>query len=164
MVTWERKACRFQISKSICCQSNPLLWTFKQSFGAEQQLCAGLSRTLVWHWATKQPPDTERNYGEFILTFLTIHAFITRNLLHLILAWIVSFWTLIIDKNDIIYLLWSGLLIDCFKTIEYFRFRFCSQNHCILSFQLFFFSEESKIDCISDCLRRGYWILSQLQR
>ena len=57
----------------------------------------------------------------------------------------------------------SGLLIDCFKTIKYFRFQICPQNHCIFSFRLFF-SKESKIDCISVCLRRGYWILSQLQR
>ena len=37
-------------------------------------------------------------------------------------------------------MLWSkaGLLIDCFKTIEYFRFRFCFQNHCIFSFRLLF--------------------------
>ena len=33
----------------------------------------------------------------------------------------------------------AGLLIDCFQTIEYFRFWFCSQNHCIFSFRLFFF-------------------------
>ena len=43
----------------------------------------------------------------------------------------------------------AGLLIDCFKSsIEYFRFRFWSQNHF-----LFFF--ESKIYCISDCLWKG---------
>ena len=46
----------------------------------------------------------------------------------------------------------AGLLIDCFKTIEYFRFRFCPLNHCIFTFRLFF-SKESKIACISDCLR-----------
>ena len=28
LVTWERKACVFQISKSICCQSNPWLWAY----------------------------------------------------------------------------------------------------------------------------------------
>ena len=48
----------------------------------------------------------------------------------------------------------AGLLIDCFKTIEYFRFRFWSQNHCLFFFR-FFFSKESKIYCISDCLRKG---------
>ena len=30
LVTWERKACRFQISKSIYCQSNPWLWSLKR--------------------------------------------------------------------------------------------------------------------------------------
>ena len=30
----------------------------------------------------------------------------------------------------------AGLLIDCFKTIEFFRFR--SQNHCLIFFDSFF--------------------------
>ena len=33
---------------------------------------------------------------------------------------------------------YSGLLIDCFNTIEYFRFQFCSQNHCLFFFDYFF--------------------------
>ena len=32
----------------------------------------------------------------------------------------------------------SGLLIDCCKTIEYFLFRFWSQNHSLFFFQYFF--------------------------
>ena len=49
----------------------------------------------------------------------------------------------------------AGLLIDCFKIIEYFRFLFWSQNHCLFFFR-FFFSKESKIYCIFDCLRKGH--------
>ena len=41
LVTWKKKACRFQISKSICCQSNPWLWTFKED-------CAGYN--VQWCW------------------------------------------------------------------------------------------------------------------
>mgnify|MGYP001796597148 CR=1 FL=1 len=48
----------------------------------------------------------------------------------------------------------TGSLIDCFNTIEYFRFRFWSQKHCLF-FLRFFFAKESKIYCISDCLRKG---------
>ena len=32
----------------------------------------------------------------------------------------------------------ARLLIDCFKTIEYFRFQFWSQNHCLFLFNSFF--------------------------
>ena len=39
----------------------------------------------------------------------------------------------------------SGLLIDCFKTIEYLDFNFGPKT----------ISKESKIYCISDCLRKG---------
>ena len=39
---------------------------------------------------------------------------------------------------SILWLPLSGLLIDCFKTIEYFRFRFWSQNHCLFFFDSFF--------------------------
>ena len=59
----------------------------------------------------------------------------------------------------------AGLLLDCFKTIEYFKFRFWSQNNFLFFFQ-FFISKESKIYCISDCLRKGRnsaksdWLLS----
>ena len=41
LVTW--KACRFQISKSICCQSNPWLWTFKWSASEQANL-----NTVTW--------------------------------------------------------------------------------------------------------------------
>ena len=49
-------------------------------------------------------------------------------------------------------LFYSGLLIDCFETIEYFRFRFLVHNRCLF-FSRFFFSKESEINCISDCLQ-----------
>ena len=38
---------------------------------------------------------------------------------------------------------WTGLLIDCFKTIECFRFRFWSHNRCLF-FSWFFFQKNLK--------------------
>ena len=49
------------------------------------------------------------------------------------------------------------LQLDCFKTIEYFRFRFWSQNHCLFFFDSFEKKNRKRINiyCISGCLRKG---------
>ena len=69
-----------------------------------------------------------------------------------VISLLLSQVTLYFQQEVTLYGPCPGLLIDCFKTIEYFRFRFWSQNHC-----LFFF--DSKIYCISDCLRKGRIIM-----
>ena len=80
-------------------------------------------------------PQTERNYGKFILTFLTILTFITRKLLHLILAWgIVFFWTLIIDKNNIVYLQWFMIWYELLSvSMKFCLIAFILMNLIILS-------------------------------
>ena len=49
----------------------------------------------------------------------------------------------------------TGLLIDCFKTHEYFLFRFWSQNHCLLFFFDSFFQKNLKSIAFSNYLRKG---------
>ena len=66
-------------------------------------------------------------------------------------------------ENKLQIVLSTGLLIDCFKTIEYFQFRFCSQNHCLFFIDSFF-SKESKIYCISDCLQKRTGLASSDQK